>query len=104
MRRARRAMRRRNSKDPYPAVILGPDEPVGLIALEAAAPVGMAAPTAFAPFGITLAAFAIAAYTHPHHARWWMPVAGITVLATVVLGIPHRLLWAGRRAGSPLES
>ena len=98
MRRARRAMRRRNSNDPFQLVILGPDEPLGLIALEAVGRWAWRHRTAFAPFGITLAAFAIAAYTHPHHARYWLLVAAITVLATVVLGIPHRLLWS-RTAG-----
>lgn len=98
MRRARRAMRRRGSNDPFQLVILGPDEPLGLIALEAVGRWAWRHRTAFAPFGITLAAFAIAAYTHPHHARYWLLVAAITVLATVVLGIPHRLLWS-RTAG-----
>jgi len=50
------------------------------------------------PFGITSAAFVIAAYAHPHHARYWLPVAGITVTVTVVMGIPHQLLWS-RPAG-----
>ena len=31
---------------------------------------------------------------HPHHARYWLLVAGITVLVAVVLGIPHRLIWS----------
>jgi S-DNA-T family DNA segregation ATPase FtsK/SpoIIIE len=48
--------------------------------------------TAFAPSGITIAAFTAAAYAHPHHARYWLPVAGITALATILLGIPHRML------------
>jgi DNA segregation ATPase FtsK/SpoIIIE, S-DNA-T family len=94
----RRAMRRRGSNDPFQLVILGPDEPLGLIALEAAARWAWRHRTAFAPFGITLAAFTAAAYAHPHHARYWLATAGITVVATVVLGIPHRLLWS-RPAG-----
>ncbi len=98
MRRARRAMRKGNNSDPFQLVILGPDEPLGLIALAAASRWAYRHRTAFAPFGITIAAFAVAAYTHPHHARYWLLVAGITVLATVVLGIPHRLLWS-RPAG-----
>ncbi len=69
MRRARRAMRRRGSKDPFQLVILGPDEPLGLIALEAASRWVYRHRTAFAPLGITGAAFAAAAYAHPHHAR-----------------------------------
>jgi DNA segregation ATPase FtsK/SpoIIIE, S-DNA-T family len=98
MRRARRAMRRRGTHDPFQFVILGPDEPLGLIALAAAGRWAYRHRTAFVPFGITLAAFAIAAYTHPHHARYWLPVMSITVTATVVMGIPHRILWS-RPAG-----
>jgi DNA segregation ATPase FtsK/SpoIIIE, S-DNA-T family len=102
MRRARRAMRNR-SDDPFQLVILGPDEPLGLIALAAAGRWAYRHRTAFAPFGIALAAFAVAAYAHPHHARYWLPAAAITVLVTVVLGIPHRLLWT-RPAGKVTES
>ncbi len=102
MRRARRAMRK-GSNDPFQLVILGPDEPLGLIALAAAGRWAYRHRTAFVPFGITTAAFAVAAYTHPHHARYWLLVAGITVLVTVVLGIPHQLLWS-RPAGKFTES
>ena len=98
MRRARRAMRRRGSNDLFQLVILGPDEPLGLIPLAAASRWAYRHRTAFAPFGITSAAFAVAACTHPRHARYWLLVAGITVLATVVLGIP-RLLSRSRPAG-----
>ena len=94
MRRARRAMRRRNGNDPFQLVILGPDEPLGLIALAAASRWAYRHRTAFVPFGITIAAFTVAAYVHPHHARYWLLVAGITVLVTVVLGMPHKLLWS----------
>jgi S-DNA-T family DNA segregation ATPase FtsK/SpoIIIE len=94
MRRARRAMRRRGSNDPFQLVILGPDEPLGLIALAVISRWAYRHRTAFVPFGITGAAFAVAAYAHPHHARYWLLVAGITVLVTVVMGIPHQLLWS----------
>ena len=53
MRRARRAMRRRNGNDPFQLVILGPDEPLGLIALAAASRWAYRHRTAFVPFGIT---------------------------------------------------
>jgi len=96
VRRARRALRKGN--DPFQLVILGPDEPLGLIALAAAGRWAWRHRTAFVPFGITIAAFGVAAYAHPHHARYWLPVAGITVAVTVVLGLPHRILWT-RPAG-----
>jgi S-DNA-T family DNA segregation ATPase FtsK/SpoIIIE len=96
IRRARRAMRK--GDNPFQVVILGPDEPIGFILLAVAARWAYRHRTAFAPFGVTVAAFVIAAYTHPHHARYWILTAGITVLATVILGMPHRLLWT-RPAG-----
>ena len=74
-------------------MILGPDEPLGLIALAAIARWAYRHRSAFVPFGITSAAFIIAAIAHPHHARYWLLVAGITVLGTVLLGIPHTILW-----------
>ena len=96
IRRARRAMRK--GDNPFQVVILGPDEPLGLIVLAAVSRWAWRHRTAFTPFAITVAAFAVAAFTHPRHARYWLLVAGITVLATIVLGIPHRLLWT-RPAG-----
>ena len=96
VRRARRAMRK--GDNPFQVVILGPAEPLGLIVLAAVSRWAWRHRSAFAPFGITLAAFAVAAYTHPHHARYWPLAAGLTVLITVLLGMPHRLLWS-RPAG-----
>ena len=96
IRRARRAMRK--GDNPFQLVILGPDESLGLIALAAAGRWAYRHRTAFVPFAITLAAFAVAAYTHPHHARYWLLVAGITILAAVILGMPHKILWT-RPAG-----
>jgi len=96
IRRARRAMRK--GDNPFQVVLLGPDEPLGLIALAVISRWAWRHRTAFVPFGITIAAFAVAAYTHPHHARYWLPVAGITLMATILLGIPHRILWT-RPAG-----
>jgi S-DNA-T family DNA segregation ATPase FtsK/SpoIIIE len=90
IRAARRVMR--NGDNPFQVVILGPDEPLGLIALAAISRWAWRHRTAFAPPGITSAAFIIAALTHPHHARYWLPVAGITALITVLLAIPHQFL------------
>jgi S-DNA-T family DNA segregation ATPase FtsK/SpoIIIE len=54
--------------------------------------------TAFAPPAITIAAFTVAASAHPHHARYWLPAALLTLLVTIALGIPHRFL-RGRPTG-----
>jgi len=96
----------RNGDNPFQVVILGPDEPLGLIVLAMISRWTWRHRTAFAPFGITLAAFAVAALTHPRHARYWLPVAGITLLAAILLGIPHRILWtrpAGKITASALD-
>jgi DNA segregation ATPase FtsK/SpoIIIE, S-DNA-T family len=90
---AARGARCVKGNDPFQVVILGPDQPLGLIALAALSRWAYRHRTAFVPFGITITAFAIAAYAHPHHARYWLPAALATVLATVVMGIPHRVLW-----------
>ena len=85
----------RRGNDPFGLIVVGPSEPLGLIALAAIARWAYRNRTAFAPFGITLAAFILAAYTHRHHPAYWVPVISITVLVSFVLGIPHRLLWQG---------
>ena len=96
MRRARRSWRNRDGA--YPLLIIGPDEPVGLIVAGIIARWAWRHRSAFLPFTVAGSAFAAGAYAHPHHARWWITTACVTVFTTVVLGIPHRLLWA-RPAG-----
>jgi S-DNA-T family DNA segregation ATPase FtsK/SpoIIIE len=97
MRRARRAWRK--GENAYPLLIVGPDEPFGIIVAEVIARWAFRHRSAFLPFLITCAAFAIAALTHPHHARWWITTACLTVFTAMILGMPHRFLWeqlAGR--------
>src|SRR6266567_4808885 len=96
MRRSRRSWRNRDGA--YPMLIIGPDEPVGLIIAGIIARWAWRHRSEFLPFTVTGSAFVAGAYAHPHHARWWITSACVTVFATVVLGIPHRLLWA-RPAG-----
>src|ERR1017187_10222933 len=74
IRRTRRAMRK--CDNPFQVIVIGPDEPLGLIALAVISRWAWRHRTAFAPFEITIAAFAVAAFTHPHHARYWLLVAG----------------------------
>jgi S-DNA-T family DNA segregation ATPase FtsK/SpoIIIE len=95
-RRARRSWRNRDGA--YPMLIIGPDEPIGLIVAGIIARWAWRHRSAFLPFTITGAAFVAAAFAHPHHARWWITTACVTVFVTILLGIPHRLLWA-RPAG-----
>jgi S-DNA-T family DNA segregation ATPase FtsK/SpoIIIE len=90
VRHARRAVRK--GDNPFQVIVAGPDEPLGLIALAAVSRWAWRHRTAFAPFEITIAAFVVAAFTHPHHARYWLPVAGITTLVTILLAMPHRFL------------
>src|SRR5215471_11045353 len=93
-RRYRRQMRRafRGRHGGYPVMFPIPYEPVGWIALAAFSRWAYRNRSAFLPFALTIAAFVTAA-THHHHRGWWITIAAITVLATFVLGIPHRILW-----------
>jgi S-DNA-T family DNA segregation ATPase FtsK/SpoIIIE len=100
MRRMRRVTRNGSNSNPYAVVILDTEEPFGFIVLGMIGTWAFRHRSAFAPFGITLAAFMTAAITHPHHARYWIPVTALTAAATAVLGFPLPLLGrhpAGRR-------
>jgi DNA segregation ATPase FtsK/SpoIIIE, S-DNA-T family len=91
MRRMRRAMRR-NGDNPYGVIIVGPDEPFGLVVLAAIGRWAFRHRSAFYPFWVTLGAFIAAGMAHRHHAQLWTPVAAITAVATVLLGFPHSVL------------
>ena len=95
-RRARRAMRK--GEHPYPVMMFGPEESLGTIAAAAIGRWLFRHRSAFVPFIVAGTAFTIACLAHPRHARYWLPVAGVTVLLTVLLGIPHRFIWT-RPAG-----
>jgi S-DNA-T family DNA segregation ATPase FtsK/SpoIIIE len=99
-RRYRRQMRRafRGRHGGYPVPFPIPYEPLGWIAFAAFSRWAYRHRSAFLPFAITIAAFLTAVSLHHHHRGWWVTIAGVTALATVVLGIPHRFLWA-RPAG-----
>src|SRR5579872_739257 len=89
-RRARRALRR--GEPTYPVMVIGPDEPVILLALAALARWAFRHRSAFAPFLLAGAAFAMAALIHRHHTGWWIPVTAVTCAASVLLAAPYRRL------------
>jgi DNA segregation ATPase FtsK/SpoIIIE, S-DNA-T family len=89
-RRARRAMRR--GEPTYPVMVIGPDEPVILLALAALARFAFRRRSAFIPFLLAGAAFVTAALVHRHHTGWWIPVAAVTALVSVLLAAPYRRL------------
>lgn len=96
-RRYRRRMRRRygrNRYSEYPLLLIGPDEPLSLIAAAALGRWAYRHRSAFWPFAIAIAAFVTAANLHPHHGRYWLLAAVLTVLITTLLAIPHRMVWA----------
>ncbi len=95
-RRARRA--RRNGEHPYPVMMFGPEESLGSIAAAAIGRWLFRHRSAFVPFIVAGTAFTTALLAHPRHARYWLPVAGVTVLVTVLLGMPRRFIWT-RPAG-----
>jgi len=92
----RRAMRRgfRSRHGAYPILIPPPYEPVAAMMFAATARVLYRHRSAFMPFAVTGAAFIIAAIIHRHHPGLWVIVAMVTLAAGLVLGVPHRLLWA----------
>jgi DNA segregation ATPase FtsK/SpoIIIE, S-DNA-T family len=105
MRRLRRAMRKNGDNSPA-VLILGRDEPFGIIVLAAAGRWVYRHRSALAPFGIALTEFITAAITHIHHARYWIPEAVITATGTFVLGFPLSVLRrhpAGRRIARALS-
>jgi DNA segregation ATPase FtsK/SpoIIIE, S-DNA-T family len=90
-RRMRRAMRK-NGDNPYGVVIIGPDEPFGLIILAALGRWAFRHRSAFYPFWVALAAFIVAGVAHIHHARWWIPVTIITAVTAIILAFPLRVM------------
>lgn len=105
MRRIRRAVRK-NDRNPYGVIIVGPDETLGLIIVAALGRWAFRHRSAFAPLWVALAAFTAASAAHGHHARWWIPVAAVTAVATIMLAFPLPVMRrhpAGRRIASALS-
>jgi S-DNA-T family DNA segregation ATPase FtsK/SpoIIIE len=74
-------------------MLIGTNEPVGLIALAVTGKWLFRHRSAFLPFTITSAAFALAAVIHRHHPHYWIAGLAITSVTTIILGIPHRIIW-----------
>jgi S-DNA-T family DNA segregation ATPase FtsK/SpoIIIE len=104
---------RKNGGSPYGVLIVGPDEPFGLIILAALGRWAFRHRSAFYPFWVALAAFIAAGAAHGHHAQWWIQVTVITAVATVIIAFPlsvmrrhpagrriaHALAWAWEKCG-----
>jgi S-DNA-T family DNA segregation ATPase FtsK/SpoIIIE len=104
MRRMQREMRK-NGDNPYAVLIVGPNEPFGLIVLAAIGRWVYRHRSALYPFWFALAAFIAAGAAHGHHAQWWIPVTAITTVITALLAFPHSILRrhpAGRRTARVL--
>lgn len=113
----RRAMRgyRRGRRHDYPVLLIEPGQPLGWLAFSALCRWVYRHRSAFLPFIITVAAFVVAAMLHRHHPAAWIAVTILTVLVTVILGIPRRLarapvaariliyLWEACGIGRPIE-
>ena len=97
-RRMRRHARQARRAGMQPMMIINPGDQLPDLAIVIIGRWAWRHRTAFVPFAITVAVCAAAACAHPHHARYWLPVAGLTLLAVILLGIPHRMLRA-RPAG-----
>src|ERR1700677_4858663 len=86
-RRMRRAMKK-NGDNPYAVLIVGADEPFGLIVLAVLGRWAFRHRSAFYPFWVALAAFIAAGAAHGHHAQWWIPVTAATAVTTSLLAFP----------------
>jgi S-DNA-T family DNA segregation ATPase FtsK/SpoIIIE len=89
-RRARRALRR--GEPTYPVMVIGPDEPLTLLALAALLRWAYRHRSAFAPFLLAGAVFVTAALIHRHHVGWWIPITAATSAVSVLLAAPYRRL------------
>jgi S-DNA-T family DNA segregation ATPase FtsK/SpoIIIE len=103
-----RRMRRQMRKDgnPYGVVIIGPEEPLGVIIASAIGRWAWRHRSALAPLWVALAAFIAASVAHGHHRGWWAPVAAGTVAVTAIVGLPLPVLRghpAGRRIAGVLS-
>jgi len=65
----------------YPMLLIGPDEPLTLIAAAALGRWAYRHRSAFVPFAIMAAAFVAAGAIHHHHARYWILAAVLTFQA-----------------------
>jgi S-DNA-T family DNA segregation ATPase FtsK/SpoIIIE len=91
VRSIRRTMRK-HGDNPYGVLIVGPDEPFGLIILSILGRWVFRHRSAFAPLWVALAAFIAAGAAHGHHAQWWIPVTVITAAVTVILAFPLQVM------------
>jgi hypothetical protein len=104
-RRIRRAMRK-NGNNPYGVLIIGPDEPFGLIIAAALGRWAFRHRSAFYPFWVALASFIAASAAHGHHAKWWIPATAVTAVATIIIAFPLKVMRrhpAGRRIARVLS-
>jgi DNA segregation ATPase FtsK/SpoIIIE, S-DNA-T family len=93
-RQYRRHARRSWRHGTFPVMLIGAGEPLGLIAVAALSRWLFRHRSAFAPFGIAVAEFAVAAMLHHDHERSWAAALCSTVITAIILGVPHRFLWA----------
>jgi hypothetical protein len=105
-RRARQA--RRAGMEPMMVINSGDQfpEPLGIIIVAALGRLAFRHRSVFAPLWVALAAFIAAGAAHGHHARWWVPVAAVTAVATAALAFPLSVLRghpAGRRIAGALS-
>ena len=69
-------------------IVISPGDPLPEFAIVIIARWAYRHRSALAPFWIAPAAFIAAGAAHGHHARWWIPVAAVTAVTTIVLALP----------------
>jgi S-DNA-T family DNA segregation ATPase FtsK/SpoIIIE len=87
-RRMRRHARQARRAGMQPMMVINPGDQLPELAIMIISRWAYRHRSAFAPLWVTLAAFIAAGTAHGHHARWWIPVAAVTALTTIVLALP----------------
>ena len=102
-RRMRRHARQARRAGMQPMMVINPGDPLPELAIVIITRWAYRHRSALAPFWITPAAFIAAGAAHAHHARWWIPVAAVTAVTTIVLAFPLPVM-RRHSSGRPVAS
>jgi len=105
-RQMRRHARQARRAGMQPMMVLSSGDPLPELAIVIITRWAFRHRSALAPFWVAPAAFIAAGAAHGHHARWWMPVAAVTAVTSILLAFPLSVMRrhsAGRRIASVLS-
>jgi S-DNA-T family DNA segregation ATPase FtsK/SpoIIIE len=102
-RRMRRHARQARRAGMQPMMVINPGDPLPELAIVIITRWAYRHRSALAPLWIAPAAFIAAGAAHGHHARWWIPVAAVTAVTTILLAFPLPVM-RRHSAGRPIAS